>query len=228
MRVLAIDTALGACSACILDTRAGEPVASESILMERGHAEALLPLLDRVVSAVQGGFRSSTGSRSRSDPAAIPACASAISAARGVGARRRDSGGRRRDLSAYLAPLLAARHPRPVAAAIDARTEHVYIQAVAPGGRTVIAPVPVERARGRAGARLRARPARRLRRRAHRRGSRGARRRGSASPTCPRRPTSPGSPASGRVADPAQALPKPLYLRGPDAKPQDGARIARQ
>jgi tRNA A37 threonylcarbamoyladenosine modification protein TsaB len=32
----------------------------------------------------------------------------------------------------------------------------------------------------------------------------------------------------GTLADPAQALPKPLYLREPDAKPQDGARIARQ
>jgi tRNA threonylcarbamoyladenosine biosynthesis protein TsaB len=32
----------------------------------------------------------------------------------------------------------------------------------------------------------------------------------------------------GAVADPAQALPKPLYLRGPDAKPQDAARIARR
>ena len=32
----------------------------------------------------------------------------------------------------------------------------------------------------------------------------------------------------GALADPNQALPKPLYLREPDAKPQDGARIARQ
>ena len=32
----------------------------------------------------------------------------------------------------------------------------------------------------------------------------------------------------GMLADPAQALPKPLYLRGPDAKPQDAARIARR
>ena len=30
------------------------------------------------------------------------------------------------------------------------------------------------------------------------------------------------------LADPAQALPKPLYLRGPDARPQHGARIARR
>ena len=32
----------------------------------------------------------------------------------------------------------------------------------------------------------------------------------------------------GAIADPATALPKPLYLREPDAKPQDGARIARR
>jgi hypothetical protein len=32
----------------------------------------------------------------------------------------------------------------------------------------------------------------------------------------------------GLVADPAQALPKPLYLRGPDAKPQDQARLPRR
>jgi L-serine deaminase len=32
----------------------------------------------------------------------------------------------------------------------------------------------------------------------------------------------------GLIADPAHALPKPLYLRGPDAKPQDAARLPRQ
>ena len=32
----------------------------------------------------------------------------------------------------------------------------------------------------------------------------------------------------GALADPAQALPKPLYLRAPDAKPQDASRIARR
>uniref|UniRef100_UPI0005C4B3F7 hypothetical protein n=1 Tax=Escherichia coli TaxID=562 RepID=UPI0005C4B3F7 len=32
----------------------------------------------------------------------------------------------------------------------------------------------------------------------------------------------------GMLADPAQALPRPLYLRGPDAQPQDHARLARR
>ncbi|MEZ0213837.1 MAG: tRNA (adenosine(37)-N6)-threonylcarbamoyltransferase complex dimerization subunit type 1 TsaB, partial [Xanthobacteraceae bacterium] len=32
----------------------------------------------------------------------------------------------------------------------------------------------------------------------------------------------------GAVADPARFRPRPLYLRGADARPQDGARIARR
>jgi tRNA threonylcarbamoyladenosine biosynthesis protein TsaB len=40
MRVLAIDTALAACSAAVLDTEHGGIVASESLPMVRGHAEA--------------------------------------------------------------------------------------------------------------------------------------------------------------------------------------------
>jgi tRNA threonylcarbamoyladenosine biosynthesis protein TsaB len=50
MRILAIDTALSACAACVMDAGAPEPISYETIVMERGHAEALLPLVDRVVS----------------------------------------------------------------------------------------------------------------------------------------------------------------------------------
>ena len=47
MRVLAIDTALGACAAAVLDSSAGAILANESLGMLRGHAEAIMPLLDR-------------------------------------------------------------------------------------------------------------------------------------------------------------------------------------
>jgi len=40
MRVLAIDTALAACSAAVLDTERGGIIAGESLPMTRGHAEA--------------------------------------------------------------------------------------------------------------------------------------------------------------------------------------------
>ena len=55
MRVLAIDTALEACSAAVLDTERGDVVAGESLPMTRGHAEALVPLLARVMDKAQIG-----------------------------------------------------------------------------------------------------------------------------------------------------------------------------
>ena len=41
MLILAIDTALDACAAAVLDTSAGGVIAQESQAMKRGHAEAL-------------------------------------------------------------------------------------------------------------------------------------------------------------------------------------------
>ena len=55
MRVLAIDTALEACSAAVLDTERGK-VASESLPMLRGHAEALMPLIGRVMKQAETAF----------------------------------------------------------------------------------------------------------------------------------------------------------------------------
>src|ERR1700721_951059 len=56
MRVLAIDPALEACSAAVLDTDQGGILASESIPMVRGHAEALMPLVARGMSEARLGF----------------------------------------------------------------------------------------------------------------------------------------------------------------------------
>jgi len=49
LRVLAIDTALEACSAAVLDTE-GKLVV-RSLPMARGHAEALMPLIAETMSA---------------------------------------------------------------------------------------------------------------------------------------------------------------------------------
>ncbi|HXL48971.1 MAG TPA: tRNA (adenosine(37)-N6)-threonylcarbamoyltransferase complex dimerization subunit type 1 TsaB, partial [Xanthobacteraceae bacterium] len=49
MRVLAIDTALEACSAAVFDTGSGI-AASEARGMARGHAEQLMPLIARVMT----------------------------------------------------------------------------------------------------------------------------------------------------------------------------------
>lgn len=227
MRVLAIDTALGACSACIVDTSHPEPLAGESILMERGHAEALLPLLDRVVSAVEGGFASLDRVAVTIGPGSYTGLRVGISAARAIGLAAGVPVVGVATLSAYLAPLMASDPRVLMAAAIDAKHGHVFLQAVAPGGRAVVPPglLPV-------------RDAVRLL------GSGPIQLTGSGAPIVGAEcwaqgieakvsdaPLAPDIAWVGRVgalADPAHALPKPLYLRGPDAKPQDGVRIARR
>ena len=52
MRVLAIDTALEACSVAVLDTERSDLRAHESLPMQRGHAEALMPLVARMLDRV--------------------------------------------------------------------------------------------------------------------------------------------------------------------------------
>ena len=51
MRVLAIDTALDACAAAVLDTDRRGGFTGRSLPMMRGHAEALMPLIAEVMSA---------------------------------------------------------------------------------------------------------------------------------------------------------------------------------
>jgi ribosomal protein S18 acetylase RimI-like enzyme len=49
--LLALDTALAACSACVYDSTQSKILAQERELMERGHAEALPPMVARVMAA---------------------------------------------------------------------------------------------------------------------------------------------------------------------------------
>jgi len=56
MRVLAIDTALEACSVAVLDTARADLRVQESLPMQRGHAEALMPLIARILQSAQLDF----------------------------------------------------------------------------------------------------------------------------------------------------------------------------
>ncbi len=56
MRVLAIDTALEECSVAVLDTAQPDHAVQESQAMTRGHAEALMPMIERVMKAADTHF----------------------------------------------------------------------------------------------------------------------------------------------------------------------------
>jgi len=139
MRVLAIDTALGACSAAVLDTEHGGIIACESIPMVRGHAEALIPLLARLMNGARMAFRDLDRVVVTTGPGSFTGLRVGISAARAIALAADKPAVGVSTLSAYAAPHLADDENTPVVAAIDARHEQVYFQVFGPGGRTVTA-----------------------------------------------------------------------------------------
>ncbi len=227
MRVLAIDTALNACAAGVLDAETGAVLAEESLSLERGHAEALLPLVDRVVSGIEGRFTAIDRVAVTVGPGSYTGLRVGISAARAIGLAAGAPVVGVTTLSALLAPLVATGERRIAAAAIDARHGGVYMQAVAPGGRTVVPASHLS-----------------LRDAVRHLGSGPVVITGSGAAVIAAEAIEAGVSVDlnlaelspdiawvarlGAIADPGHALPKPLYLKGPDAKPQDHVRMARR
>jgi tRNA threonylcarbamoyladenosine biosynthesis protein TsaB len=144
MRVLAIDTALAACSAAVLDTAQktlnGGILASDSLPMVRGHAEALMPLLARVIKSSGLLFAELDRVVVTTGPGSFTGLRVGLAAARGLGVATGIPVIGISTLSAYAAPYLGTHSEAPVVAAIDARHNNVYLQVFAPRGRTLVAP----------------------------------------------------------------------------------------
>src|SRR5947209_1526185 len=226
MRILAIDTALPACSACVLDSEAAEPVSSETIPMARGHAEALMPLIERVIAHAEGGFASLERVAVTVGPGSFTGIRVGLSAARAIGVARHVPVAGVSTLAALAAPLILEGADGVVVAAIDALHGSVYITGYSPGGRTILSPrhAPVRdavRALGAGPLRIT----------------------GSGAPMLAIEAWSMGLKAEvlgeriapdiayvarlGIAADPASAPARPLYLKAPDAKPQQAPVIER-
>src|SRR5689334_323188 len=139
MRILAIDTALEACSAAVIDTERGR-MATESLPMERGHAEALMPLIARVMKQAEMPFTALDRIAVTTGPGSFTGLRVGIAAARGIALAAGRPAIGLTTLSGLAAPHIAADDTKPVAAVIDARHEHVYLQVFGPGGRTVVPP----------------------------------------------------------------------------------------
>ncbi|HVG50342.1 MAG TPA: tRNA (adenosine(37)-N6)-threonylcarbamoyltransferase complex dimerization subunit type 1 TsaB, partial [Xanthobacteraceae bacterium] len=131
MRLLAIDTALAACSAAVYDTEAGV-IASESLPMERGHAEALLPLIERVVAAAKTDFSAFDRIVVTVGPGSFTGLRVGVAAARGIALAAK-----KRAVGVTTLRAMARPHVKTdasVISVIDARHEHVYFQAFDSGG----------------------------------------------------------------------------------------------
>jgi tRNA threonylcarbamoyladenosine biosynthesis protein TsaB len=223
MRVLALDTALDACAAAVLDTERRDLLASETRAMTRGHAEALMPLVARVMDAARLEFAEIDRIAVTVGPGSFTGVRVGIAAARGIALAAGKPAIGLTTLAAFTAPHVAAGFAGTVVPVIDARHGQVYMQVFGPGGRALIPPrlasvrEAVEAAR--TGPALITGPAADL----------VAREWPADEP--PPKVVAASAPDIGwvaRLGAAAQAdrsLPKPLYLRPPDARPQDAARL---
>jgi tRNA threonylcarbamoyl adenosine modification protein YeaZ len=227
MRVIAIDTTLAACSAAVLDTVYGGVVASESLPMTRGHAEALMPLLKRVMQEADLTFTDIDRVAVTTGPGSFTGLRVGIAAARGIALAAGKPIVGLSTLSAYAAPHMAADERFPVVAAIDARHAHVYLQVFSPGGRSFSAArlAPLREAIAAAAQE----PSCIV---------------GSAAQSVAAGLSDADAPPAivdarpapdiawvarmGAVVPESRSLPKPLYLRAPDAQPQNAAQLPRR
>src|SRR5918999_4803727 len=138
MLVLAIDTALAACSVAVLDTDMPGMRAMESLPMQRGHAEALMPMVARVMDAAKLEFAALDRIAVTTGPGSFTGLRVGIAAARGIALAAGKPTVGLSTLSAYAAPQIAQRDSIPVVAAIDARHNHVYLQVFGAGARTLV------------------------------------------------------------------------------------------
>jgi len=219
MLILAIDTALDACAAGVLDTRAGELIAHESLPMKRGHAEALMPLIARVMQQSGVGFADLHRIAVTTGPGSFTGLRVGLSAARGLGLAAAKPVVGLTTLAAYAAPIVSENAGHPIICAIDARHDHVYFQVAAGDGTTLVKPRVAPVAEALEAARFGA---------PHLLGN-------AAHILAERWPGHAPAPVKvdaqpapdilwvgwiGAAVDPETAPAKPYYLRAPDAKPQ--------
>jgi tRNA threonylcarbamoyladenosine biosynthesis protein TsaB len=226
MLVLAIDTALEACSAAIFDSADASIIASDSQIMARGHAEALMPILAAVMKQASISYSRLERIAVTVGPGSFTGLRVGIAAARGLALATHKPAIGITTLQALAAPYIDADPTTPVAAAIDGRHRHVYFQLFGTGGRVLLSPrmVPLAEA-------------------AHAAAGASARLVGSGAKLLaelwPENAPPPeiderGAPdidwvaRLGARADPDQSPAKPLYLRAAEAHPQTANLVPRR
>jgi tRNA threonylcarbamoyl adenosine modification protein YeaZ len=225
-RILALDTALGACSVCVFDGEQGLPLSIEAEEMTTGHAEALMPMIERAMARVEGGFASLSRIAVCIGPGSFTGLRIGISAARGLALATGVPAVGVSTLSAYAAPIINPSEPGVVAVAVDARHGAVFFQCFTTSGRTIVLPRVLSakeaaRAIGSGPVKLAGSGAEAV--------AVESMTLGLKTSIADLRPAPDIAAVArlGLIADPATAPAKPLYLRPPSAKPQEGKAVAR-
>jgi len=226
MRILAIDTSCGAASAAVYDDVAREALAQETIPMAQGHAEALAPMVQRVMSRVEGGFSTIGRVAACIGPGSFTGIRIGLAMARAIALTIEAPVIGVSTFVAFAGPLLAEPKPGVIATAIDAKHGQVYFQLFESTGRPILAPMvaslrEVVRAIGAGPARLAGNAAMMVAEEAERTGLVF-----DASEASPY-PDILSIARIGLAADPDAFPARPLYVKAPDAHPSPGDAIAR-
>jgi tRNA threonylcarbamoyladenosine biosynthesis protein TsaB len=228
MKILAIDTALDACSAAIYDSEEEKMLAVLSHDMRRGHAEALIPAIADVMMAAQLDFPQLDRIAVTVGPGSYTGLRVGISAAKGIALVNGKPAVGITTLAALSAPLIADDPAVPVVAAIDARHGNVYFHMAGAGQRVLLSArhAPIEDA-----VRLvSSGPVRIVGPAAGLLASHWPRHNGTAPLAIEMRskPSIEWVARLGASTEPARAPVKPLYLRAPDVTPQQLHHVPRQ
>lgn len=230
MRILAIDTAASLCAACVLDTAAGER--GRAVLdLGRGHAERLMEVIGATLEQAGSLYGELDAIAVSTGPGSFTGVRVGVAAARGLALALKIPAVGVTTLEA-LGHQAQALHPgRPVTVTIDAGRGEVYAASFAADGAPVAAPAAITIAEAQT---------------LVRESEAATVLAGSAAPALAEA-SGPGrmvavAAATADIgvyallgaqklsADPraAPAKPKPLYLRGADAKPQTGFALPRK
>jgi tRNA threonylcarbamoyl adenosine modification protein YeaZ len=221
MNLLAIDTALEACSVGVAVDGGSPVLVSETI--GRGHAERLFGMISAAMEEAGIGFAALDRIAVTVGPGSFTGIRVGIAAARGLALVTGCPVVGIGTLAVIAESARAAAGPVPVMAVLDARRDEVYAQAFAADGTPLseptAGPAPAVAARLGAGMVLA----------------------GSGAPLVAAALASPPAITHtaaapdiaalvrlGLAAPPPAGPPRPLYLRPPDAKPQAAAAVARR
>ena len=137
MIILAVETALGACSAAVISN--GRVLAQEHESMVRGHAEALAPMVRRVMEEAGIGFRSLERVAVTTGPGTFTGQRVGLAFARALALALKIPAIGITTLEAMAAEALSRLpHASWAISVADAKRGDIYLAAAAPGGELLI------------------------------------------------------------------------------------------
>jgi tRNA threonylcarbamoyladenosine biosynthesis protein TsaB len=141
VKILGIDTALGACSAALLD--GGHVLAHEHENMARGHAEALAPMVARVMAKAGVAFSALDLLAVTTGPGTFTGQRVGLAFVRGLALALKRGAAGVTTLDAMAAEVLERERASWAVIVADAKRGEVYLGARSAQGATLIAPTLV-------------------------------------------------------------------------------------